>query len=198
MGARTNQIKRVFRLALIGLVAIIILFLAGFLTNHIARYSPMKAALTEELTQAQDELSQAKQSIANLQGQVDDLSAQIAAANDRIATMEQDKENLQADLDSANLHIGLLRTVVELKTAHIELKNDNVVEARAALSDTAARLETLKPLVETVEADLVENMLTRLTLILGRMDVDSATAQADLGLLAENLQSVETLLFGNE
>jgi chromosome segregation ATPase len=198
MGARTNQIKRVFRLALIGLVAIIILFLAGFLTNHIARYSPMKAALTEELTQAQDELSQAKQSSANLQGQVDDLSAQIAAANDRIATMEQDKENLQADLDSANLHIGLLRTVVELKTAHIELKNDNVVEARAALSDTAARLETLKPLVETVEADLVENMLTRLTLILGRMDVDSATAQADLGLLAENLQSVETLLFGNE
>jgi hypothetical protein len=33
---------------------------------------------------------------------------------------------------------------------------------------------------------------------LDRMDTDSSTAQADLGLLAENLQSVETLLFGKE
>lgn len=198
MSAKTNQADRVFRLSLIGLVAIVGVFLAGFLTNHLVRYSPMKAALTENLTQAQDELSQAKQSSADSQSQVDDLSAQIAAANDRIATIEQDTGNLQADLDFADLHIELLRTLVELKTAHIELKNDNVVEARAALSDTAARLETLKPLVETVEADLVENMLTRLTLILDRMDADSSTAQADLGLLVENLQSVETLLFGQE
>jgi hypothetical protein len=86
----------------------------------------------------------------------------------------------------------------ELKTAHIELKSGNIAGAKVALSSTAARLETLKPLVETVDANLAANMLTRLNLILAGMDTDSATAQADLGLFAKNLQSVETLLFGKK
>ncbi len=85
---------------------------------------------------------------------------------------------------------------MELKTAHIELNNDNVAGAKAALSGTGARLENLKLLVETVDANLAANMLTRLDLILSSMDTDAATAQADLELLARNLQSVEDLLFG--
>lgn len=181
---KMERFQRTLRLALIGLVAVGVVFLAGFLTDHFARYSPMKA-----------ELSQAKQSIADLQSQVDDLSAQLAEANDRISALEQDKEDLQADLDSANLHIELLRTLVELKTAHIELQKDNLSGAKVALSGTAARLETLEPLVETVDANLAVSMQTRLNLILDSMDTNSPTAQADLGLLAKNLQSVETLLF---
>lgn len=198
MSAKIDQPKRILRLSLIGLVAIFVIFLAGFLTNHFARYSPMKAALTMDLTQAQDELSLAIQSIEDLQSQVDDLSMQIDRANNRLAALELDKENLQVNLDSANLHIVLLRTLVDIKTAHIELKNDNPVEAREALSDTAARFETLRPWVETVEANLMSNMLTRLNLILDRMDFDTSTAEVDLGLLAENLQSVETLLINKE
>jgi septal ring factor EnvC (AmiA/AmiB activator) len=195
---KTGRFQRILRLALIGLVAVVVVFLAGFLTDHFARYSPMKAELTENLTQTQDELSQAKQSIADLQSQVDYLSAQLAAANDRISALEQDKEDLQADLDSANLHIELLRTLVDLKTAHIELQNDNLSGAKVALSGTAARLETLKTLVETVDANLAASMQTRLNLILDSMDTNSPTAQADIGLLAKNLQSVETLLFGKK
>jgi cell division protein FtsB len=181
---KMERFQRIWRLALIGLAAAVVVFLAGFLTDHFARYSPMKA-----------ELSQTKQSMADLQSQVDDLSAQLAAANDRISALEQDKESLQADLDSANLHIELLRTLVELKTAHIELQSDNLSGAKVALSDTAARLETLKPLVGTIDANLAASMQTRLNLILDSMDTNSPTAQADLGLLAKNLQSVETLLF---
>jgi chromosome segregation ATPase len=193
-----GRFQRILRLALIGLVAVAVVFLAGFLTDHFARYSPMKAGLTENLTQMQAELSQAKQSIADLQSQVNDLSAQLATANDRISALEQDKENLQADLDSANLHIELLRTLVELKTAHVELQNDNLSGAKVALSGTAARLGTLKPLIETVDANLAASLQTRLNLILDGMDTNSSTAQADLVLLANNLQSVETLLFGKK
>ena len=192
---KMGSFQRILRLALIGLAAVVVVFLAGFLTDHFARYSPMKAELAKNLTQTQDELSQAKQSMADLQSQVDDLSAQLAAANDRISELEQDKESLQADLDSASLHTELLRTLVELKTAQIELQNDNLSGAKVALSDITARLETLKPLVETVDANLAVSMQTRLNLILDSMDTNSPTAQADLGLLAKNLQSVETLLF---
>lgn len=193
-----GRFQRILRTALIALVAIILVFLAGFLTDHFARYSPMKTALTENLTQAQDELGQANQTISDLQSQIDSLTTQLTAANDRIAALEQDKGKLQSDLDSANLHIELLTVLAELKTAHIELKNDNVAGAKVALSGTAARLENLKPLVETVDTDLAANMLTRLNLILSGVDTDSATAQADLGLFAKNLQSVETLLFGKK
>jgi cell division protein FtsL len=184
---KMGSFQRILLFALIGLVAVAVVFLAGFLTDHFVRYSPVKA-----------ELSQAKQSITDLQSQVDDLSAQLAAGNDRISALEQDKESLQADLDSANMHTELLGTLVQLKTAHIELQNDNLSGAKVVLSDTAVRLETLKPLVETVDANLAESMQTRLNLILDSMDTDSATAQADLGLLAKNLQSVETLLFGEK
>lgn len=192
---KMESFQRILLLALIGLAVVVVVFLAGFLTDHFARYSPMKAELTGNLTQTQDELSQAKQSMTDLQSQVDDLSAQLAAANDRISALELDKENLQANLDSANLHTELLRTLVELKTAHIELQNDNLSGAKVALSGIAARLETLKPLIETVDANLAASMQTRLNLILDSMDTNSPTAQADLGLLAKNLQSVETLLF---
>jgi len=192
---KMGSFRRILRLALIGLVAVVVVFLAGFLSNHFARYNPMKAELTGNLTQTQDELSQAKQSTADLQSQVDDLSAQFAAANDRISAIELDKENLRVDLDSANLHVELLRALVELKTANIELQNDNLSGAKVALSGTAARLETLRPLVEPVDANLADSMQTRLNLVLDSMDTDSPTSQADLGLLAKNLQSVETLLF---
>ena len=184
---KMERFQHILSLALIGLVAVAVVFLAGFLTDHFVRYSPVNA-----------KLSQAKQSITDLHSQVDDLSAQLAAANGRISALEQDKESLQADLDSANLHTELLRILTELKTAHIELQNDNLSGAKVVSSDTAVRLETLKPLVETVDANLAANMQTRLNLILDSMDTDSPTAQADLGLLAKNLQSVETLLFGEK
>jgi len=185
---KMGSFQRTLHLALIGLVSVVVVFLAGLLTDHFVRYSPMQAGLTRNLTQTQAELSQAKQSTV-------DLSAQRSAANDRISALELNKENLQADLDSANLHIELTRTLVELKTAHIELQNDNLSGAKVALSGTAARLEILKPLVEMVDANLAASMQTRLNLILDSMDTNSPTAQADLGLLAKNLQSVETLLF---
>lgn len=181
---KVKRFQRILRLTLIGLAAVVAVFLAGFLTDHFVRYSPMKA-----------ELSQTKQSMTDLQSQVDDLSAQLAVANDRISALEQDKENLQADLDSATLHIELLRTLVELKTANIEIQNDNLSGAKVALSGIDARLQTLKPLVEKVDANLADSMQTRLNLILDSMDTNPPTALADLGLLAKNLQSVETLLF---
>lgn len=193
-----GRFQRILRVALIALAAVLIVFLAGFLTDHFVRYSPMKIALTENLKQTQDELSRANQTISDLQSQTDSLTMQLTAANDRIAALEQDKEKLESDLDSSNLHIELLTALAELKTAHIELKNNNVAGAKVALSGTAAHLENLRPLVETVDTNLAANMLTRLDLILTGMDTNSATAQADLGLLAKNLQSVETLLFGEE
>ena len=177
---KMGRFQRILRTALIGLAAVIVVFLAGFLTDHFVRYSPMKA----ELTQSQDELSQANQDISDLQSQINNLNDQLAI-----------NENLQTELDSANQHIELLQALVELRTARIELGNDNIAGAKVALLNTFSRMENLKPLVETVDATLAANMFSRLDLILTGIDSDPVTAQTDLDLLAENLLSVETLLF---
>jgi cell division protein FtsB len=193
-----GRFKRFLRTTLIVLAAVLVVFLAGFLTNHYVRYNPMESNLTAQLTQSQDDLTQANQTVSDLQSQMDDLTTELTAANDSNTALEQDKENLQSNLESANAHIELLAALVEINTAHIELKNDNIAGAKVALSNTATRLENLTPVVETVDTALAANMLTRLNLILTSMDTDSVTAQADLGLLAINLQSVETLLFSAE
>jgi hypothetical protein len=169
---KMGRFHRALRIGSIALAVFLLVFLAGLLTDHFARYRPTKAAL-----------DQAQQSVS-------DLTTQLDAANDLIAVLEP-------DLESATQHVELLGVLVELKTAHFELKNGNLAATKVALSGTAARLENLEPLVETVDATLAANMLTRLDMILNGMDNDPDSALVDLELLFTNLQSVETLLFGN-
>ena len=169
--SKSGGFTRFLRIALIALGIILVVFLAGFLTDHFTNYRPAEVAL-----------DQAQQSVS-------ELTTQLDAANDRIAVLEP-------DLESATSHVELLGTLVELKTAHFELKNGNLAATKVALSGTASRLENLEPLVETVDATLAGNMLTRLDLILNGMDNNPASALVDLELLFTNLQSVETLLFG--
>ncbi len=90
-----GRFQRILRTALIVLAAVIVVFLAGFLTDHFVRYSPMETELTAQLTQTQDELTQADQTISDLQGQIDSLTSQLGTAKDSIAALEQDKEKLR-------------------------------------------------------------------------------------------------------
>ena len=180
----TEQIPRFARLGLLGVGVLIAVFLAGFLTDHFARYTPLKATLT----QTQKEYS-------DLQAQKAKLDEQLATADSLSAKLEKDNKTLQSDLDSANLHIELLQALADINAAHIALNNNDVSGAKVALANTASRLEDLKPLVATVDAALAENMLKRLDLIKTGMDSNPETAKADLGLFAKNLHDVETLLF---
>src|SRR5512136_2225551 len=82
-----GRFQRTLRTGLIALAVILLVFLAGFLTDHFARYRPTKAAL-----------DQAQQSVSDLQNQVDALTAQLNTANDRIAVLEP-------DLESASQHV---------------------------------------------------------------------------------------------
>jgi F0F1-type ATP synthase membrane subunit b/b' len=193
---KAGKFRRFLRIAWMSLAAVIIVFLLGAITDHLVFYSPMQANLSGRLTQAQDGLSQANQAKSDLQTQLNNLTIQLANANDHIGTLEQDQVNLQSELDSANQHVELLKVLVELKTAHLDLMSENIAGAKEALSGTGTHLENLATLVGTVDANLAANMNTRLKFILDGMDSDPTTAQADLGLLADNLQSVESLLFG--
>lgn len=183
------------RTGLIGLGVAVILFFAGFLTDHFARYQPMKENLQAEIAHTQGLLSEANQQIASLQGQLLSANDQLGENGTKINTLETEKTRLEKDLEAANTHVLLLATIREIQTAHIALASGDATEARVALNDTAQHLETLKPTVATMDATLAENMSTRLNLALSGMETDPETAKADLGLLSRNLQNVEALLY---
>ncbi len=183
------------RLGLIGFGVALVLFFAGFLTDHFARYQPMKKSLEATITQKNDELQKANEQMADLQGQFLKANDQLGENSSKIANLETNIAGFEKDLEKAATHIKLLTTIREIQSAHIALSTGDVSGAKVALSDTMNKLENLKPLVATMDSALSENMTSRLNIILTGMETDIETAKADLGLLSKNLLNVETLLY---
>ena len=165
------------RMALIGLVVAIVLFFAGYLTNHFVRFQPVRA-----------ELNGTKLQLADVEKQAAGLTDQLSAANTQLT-------GLKSDLTAASAHIELLQAVKEVQAAYIALESSDLSGAKVALVDTPQRLVNLKPVVAPVDATLAENMSTRMTMILAAMDTNAATAKTDLAQLAKNLLNIEELLY---
>lgn len=183
------------RLGLIGFGVALVLFFAGFATDHFSRYQPMKKSLEATIAQKNDELQKANEQIADLQGQILKANDQLGENSSKIANLETNITGFEKDVEAAATHIELLTAVREIQSAHVALFSGDVSGAKVALSGTLNRLENLKPVVATMDSALSENMTIRLNMILNGMETDIETAKADLSLLSKNLLNVETLLY---
>lgn len=191
----TAKARRLARNALMALGIILLIFFAGFLTDHFTRYQPMYDSQTAQVQTLTADLAESRQQIADLERKNESLSGSLTLANARIAVLETDNMGLETDLDMAAMRIELLHTLADFNAAHIALANDDISGAKVALLNTQGRIDTLKPLIATVDAALAENMSSRFALVLSALETDPETARADLGLLAKNLLNVEKLLF---
>jgi len=180
-----GRLRRFWRATLIWLAVIAVAFLAGILTFNYMRYKP----LNERLVQAQGELSQATQSIS-------DLEAKLAVASDKVTALEHDNQALHSELDAAQTHLELLQVLAQVNNARLALVDGDIPEAKAALENTSAQLEALAPRIAEVNPALAESMPQRLALILSGLEGDVETAKVDLELLTGNLLDAETALFG--
>jgi septal ring factor EnvC (AmiA/AmiB activator) len=190
-----SKARRLARNALIALGLILLIFFAGFLTDHFARYQPMYDSMTAEIRTLTGDLAESRQQTADLERKNESLSGSLTIANARIADLESENAGLQTDLDMAAMRTELLHTLADFNAAHIALANDDISGAKVALLNTQKRIDTLAPLIATVDAALAENMSSRFALVLSALETDPETAQADLGLLAKNLLNVEKLIF---
>jgi hypothetical protein len=172
-----SKFLRGLRMGLIGLVVAVVLFFAGFLTDHFVRFLPLRV-----------EFDSTKLQLSDAEKQVTGLTDQLTTANSQITGMN-------ADLTAANTHIELLQAVKEVQAAYIALESSDLSGAKVALVNTPKRLENLKPVVQPVDATLAENMSNRLAMVLTAMDTNAATAKADLAQLAKNLLNIEELLY---
>ena len=178
-----SKFMRILRKALIGLAIVAVIFLAGALTDHFVRYSP----LSKELDQTQAELEQANQ----------DLS-ELAEENERLTGANQDAEEeiaaLEDDLAAAQANLTFYQVLVDVNTARIALFLEDVESAQASLGDTQDNLEDLLPFINDVDAELALSLPRRLDLIISGIARDPETGMIDLELFTKDLLELEPLL----
>ena len=178
-----SRFVRLLRKVLIGFVIVAAIFLAGFLTDHFVRYSP----LSEELVETQAELEQANQDLSDLEDENDRLTSANQAADEEIAALED-------ELTAATANLKFYQVLVDVNTARIELFLEDIEGAQAALEDTQDNLEDLLPFIVEVDPELALSLPRRLDLIISGLERDPETGRIDLELLTKDLLELEPLL----
>lgn len=161
-----------------------VVFIAGVLLMQFLVVSPLR----KDLRGTKGDLEAAEAETAELQ---DDL-ADVRADND---ALETENEELQDQLTTALADQQILRALADVSAARVALAEDDVVTAKAALSGTNARLETLYDLVPADVEETVAGMVARLELAVEELDDDTFAAENDLEVLWTNLQALEASLF---
>jgi cell division protein FtsB len=129
----------------------------------------------------------------------DQVMADLATALDELEVLrplEAKNVKLEAALKSSEQHLDLLFVLVDVSTAQLGILQEDVLAAKAALSGTDARLAKLEVQLEDKDAQTVASLRERVALVLEEVDSDAFAARRDLEILANNLLSLERLLFG--
>jgi len=174
------------RKALIGLVIVAVIFLAGFLTDHFTRYRP----LSETLDKTQAELKQANLVLSDLEDENERLKDANRIATDEITALED-------ELSAVRANALFYQVLVDVNTARIELFLENIEGAQTALAETQDNLENLLPFIIEVDPELGLSLPRRLDLIISGLARDPETGLIDLELFTKDLLELEPLLISD-
>ncbi len=172
---------RRLRRALIWAVSLVIILAAGVILTWTLRVQPQAqqiATMKTDLTTIQEQL--------DVQGKELEELRPLLARN----------QVLEEQLSLANAHLDLLNVLVDVTTAQLALTQEDEIAARAALTGTGDRLSTLESTLEGANASAAAEMNDRLQLVLEEVETDSFAARRDLEILANNLLSLERVIFG--
>lgn len=179
---KPGKARLIFRRILIWLVVIAIAFAGGIYVDYILRYQPEQAkvaALTEEITSAQTEITT--------------LEAEI----ERLDVFEELNLGLVEEIADITTHITILSARAAVADATLALEQNRIADAKLALDKVGSTLEILKTMLNDDQVEVVNNMLQRHHLILIELEDDSFSAQTDMEVLAAKLNALENTLFAS-
>ena len=179
---KPGKAQLIFRRILIWLVVIAIAFAGGFFVDSVLRYQPEMAkvaALTEEITSAQTEIT--------------NLEAEIV----RLDVFEEQNVSLTEEIADITTHLTILSARAAVADATLALEQNRFADAKLALDKLGSTLEILKTRLNDDQVEVVNNMLQRHKLILIELDDDSYSAQTDMEVLAAKLNALENTLFAS-
>jgi cell division protein FtsB len=179
---KPGKARLIFRRILIWLVVIAIAFAGGIFVVSILHYQPEQAkvaALTEEITSAQIEITT--------------LEAEI----ERLDVFEELNLGLVEEIADITTHITILSARAAVADATLALEQNRIADAKLSLDKVGSTLEILKTMLNDDQVEVVNNMLQRHHLILIELEDDSFSAQTDMEVLAAKLNALENTLFAS-
>jgi len=177
-----SRLGRFFRKVLRWVTGLIVVFAIGVGTTYFVRVRPM----TYQIEDLKNQLQAADLTVAQLEEQISDFVA-----------LETENENLNNELLETQLHVDIMRVLVDVTSAELALTNEDIITAKASLTGTDERLADLEETLQGEDQQTIEGMRTRLALVLEELETDAFAALSDLDVLKSNLLALERSLFGN-
>jgi hypothetical protein len=175
-----SKTRRIYRRILVWLVVIAIVFAGGFFSDTLLRYQPEK----KRNEQLEADLGESGETITNLEVEIEGLSI-----------FKHQNEILVEENSRIIIHLTLLGARTAVADSQLALAQNRQADAIVSLASLGTTLETLKTLVNSNQAEVVENMIQRQKLILIELDTDGLSAQSDLQVLSARLSALENTLF---
>lgn len=169
--------RRMFRF----LMVMLIIFGLGALVVIFTLYIPLREQLTSAETRIQ-ELS-------------DQSTSEINSANeeiDRLSSIEDKFGAIQAELDELLIQNLILKIKLDLMSAKLALVSDDPQQASQSLNETGGRVADLKKLVGVQQQKNVENLETRLELVISEIEEETFAAISDLEVMLDILEELES------
>ena len=167
--------RRMFRF----LMVMLIIFGLGAIVVIFTLYIPLREQLFSAETRI-EELSDQSASEINL------AKEEI----DRLSSIEEKFGDTQAELEELLFQNLILKIRLDLLSAKLALVSDDPQQASQALSETEGRIADLKKLAGVKQQKNVENLETRLELVLSEMEEETFAAISDLEVMLDILEEL--------
>jgi cell division protein FtsB len=161
-------------------VAVMIVFALGVGAMLFARVNPQE----EQITQLQNTNQSLEDSMEDLQAEIDSLTPLL-----------DENDELQKQLLEIEIHVEILKVIVDVNSAQLALTDDDLVSAKASLTGTDARLKSFEDSLSVDHRQTIEEMRDRLRLVLEELEEDAFAAKRDLEVLSNNLTALTRSLF---
>jgi len=169
--------RRMFRFLLV----MLIIFGLGALVVIFTLYIPLREQLASAETRIEELSDQSASEINSAKEEID-----------RLSSIEDKFGDTQAELDELLIQNLILKIRLDLISAKLALVSDEPQQASQALSETGGRITDLKKLAGVQQQKNVENLETRLELVLSEIDEETFAAISDLEVMLDILEELES------
>lgn len=169
--------RRMFRFLLV----MLIIFGLGALVVIFTLYIPMREQLTSAETRIEELSNQSASEINSAKEEID-----------RLSSIEDKFGDTQTELDELLIQNLILKIRLDLISAKLALVSDEPQQASQALSETGGRITDLKKLAGMQQQKNVENLETRLELVISEIEEETFAAISDLEVMLDILEELES------
>jgi len=185
-----SKMRSFFRSFIRWTAGLLIVFGLGLIAGIFGLYRPAVQQFRDKEDRIMADFDTANEDIKNLKNQISDLESQIS----NLQPFKASNDELLVEQRMLKLHSAILDARLDVATALLAIKNDDLAQTLVILEKTTNTLDQISDLLEDDKRAAVTDLKNRLDLVLSEIDKDPYAAQSDLDVLAAKLLQLEDSL----